>query len=88
MGWSGSDTHHALDDGDGFREGLNPSYDLPDGQISENRVQPCLQKYFCFSEMQTKLYDLPSRPTRGAVRDRHGRGAGCGGRGCADNERR
>ena len=26
-------------------------------------------------------------PHRGAVRDRHGREAGCGGRGCADNER-
>jgi hypothetical protein len=47
-----SDTHH-VDDSDGFREGLNPSYDLPDGlfdlpdgQISELAVQPHLQKYF------------------------------------------
>jgi hypothetical protein len=24
-----------------------------------------LQKYFCFSEMQIRLYDLPSRPTEG-----------------------
>ena len=86
-GWSESDTHHALDDGDGFRVGLNPSYDLPDGlidlpdgQISENRVQPPLQKYFCFSETQIKLYVRRPVPQRGAARDRHGRGAGCGGR--------
>jgi len=29
-----------------------------------------------------------SRPNRGPIRDRHVRGAGCGGRGSADNERR
>jgi hypothetical protein len=51
-------------------------------------VQPPLQKYFCFSETKIKLYDSPSRLSGGAVRDRHGREAGCGGRGCADNERR
>jgi hypothetical protein len=28
-------------------------------------VQPSLQKYFCFSERQIRLYDLPSRPTEG-----------------------
>ena len=27
-------------------------------------------------------------PSKGAARDRHGRGAGCGGRGCAFDERR
>jgi hypothetical protein len=51
-------------------------------------VQPLPQKYFCFSEIKIKLYDSPSRLSGGAVRDRHGREAGCGGRGCADNERR
>ena len=51
-------------------------------------VQPPLEKYFCFSEIKIKLYDSPSRLSGGAVRDRHGREAGCGGRGCADNERR
>ena len=30
-------------------------------------VQPPLQKYFCFSEMQIKLYDSPSRPTEGRL---------------------
>ena len=36
VGWvERSDTHHGLNDGDGFREALNPSYDpLPDGQIT------------------------------------------------------
>jgi hypothetical protein len=43
-------------------------------------VKPILQKYFCFSEIKIGLYDLPSRPERGAFRDRHERGAGCGGR--------
>jgi hypothetical protein len=58
---SGSDSHHDVDEREGFREALNPSYGLPDGQISSPlqlwRVQPLLQKYFCFSEMQIRLYD-------------------------------
>jgi hypothetical protein len=28
-------------------------------------VQSHLQKYFCFSEIEIKLYDSPSRPTEG-----------------------
>src|SRR5258708_22910981 len=28
-------------------------------------VQPPSQKYFCFSEAQIRLHDLPSRPTEG-----------------------
>jgi hypothetical protein len=63
---SGSDTHHDVDDRDGFREALKPSYDLlpggqfdlPDGQISRPAgnlpVQPHWQKYFCFPEPQIK----------------------------------
>jgi hypothetical protein len=63
---------------------LHPSYELltlPDGQISSPlqlwRVQLLLQKYFCFSEMQIRLYDWPSRPERGALRNviNVGRGA-------------
>jgi hypothetical protein len=46
---------------------------LPDGQItsrfSKPLVQPLLQKYFCFSEMKIRLYDAPSRPERGALRN-------------------
>jgi hypothetical protein len=49
----------------------NRSTDLPDGQISGRAsgvpVQPRSQKYFCFSELQIKLYDSPSHPTEGRV---------------------
>src|SRR2546423_7804806 len=44
-------------------------------------VQSCLQKYFCSRLTQIKSISPPSRPTQGAYRDRHGRGAGCDGRG-------
>jgi len=67
---------------DGFRKGS--THPTARRANQQKPVQPPLQKYFCFSETKIRLYDLPSRPTRGAVRDRHGRGAGCGGRGCAD----
>jgi hypothetical protein len=46
---------------------------LPDGQIScaayRPRVQPLLQKYFCFSEIKIKLYDSHPVPLRGALRN-------------------
>jgi hypothetical protein len=54
----GSDTHHVLNDGDGFREGLNPSYasaDLPDGQITDSCPAP-LRKIFRFSANPNQLY--------------------------------
>src|SRR6266478_2623240 len=58
---------------------------LPDGQITSCfpkwLVQPLLQKYFPSRLTQIRCISKPSRPTRGAYRDRHGRGAGCGGRG-------
>jgi hypothetical protein len=44
-------------------------------------VQSCLQKYFCSRLTQIKSISPPSRPKQGAYRDRHGRGAGCDGRG-------
>src|ERR1700756_3787320 len=37
---------------------------------------------------KSPAYSPPSRPKRGAYRDRHGRGAGCGGRGGAIDEQR
>ena len=37
---------------------------------------------------KSPVYFRPSCPTQGAARDRHGRGAGCDGRGCAADERR
>ena len=45
-----------------------------------------LQKY-CLTAVRARHIVIGSRPERGASCDRHGRGAGCGGRGCADNER-
>jgi hypothetical protein len=41
--------------------------DLPDGQISHWAVQPCLQKYFCFSEIQIRLYDSHPVPLEGRI---------------------
>src|SRR5947209_1851123 len=43
-------------------------------------VQPLLQKYFPsrLTQITSRSFTVPSH--RGAVRDRHGRGAGCGGR--------
>jgi hypothetical protein len=33
-------------------------------------VQPSLEKYFRFAELQSPLYSPPSRPTKGAYHDR------------------
>jgi hypothetical protein len=47
-----------------------------------------LTKIFPFSaDPNHRLIPLHLVPTRGAARDRHERGTGCGGRGSADNER-
>jgi hypothetical protein len=43
-------------------------------------VQPYSRKYFRSCPSQISSLIPPSRPTQGAVRDRHGRGAGCDGR--------
>ena len=64
------------------------SADLPGGLSGDIRVQPRLQKDFGFSEPQIRAICFAVPSHRGATRDRHGRGAGCGGRGCADDERR
>jgi hypothetical protein len=47
------------------------------------RVNPHPQKYFCFSETKIELYDLPSRPGRGASAIVTNVGTGSGGRGRA-----
>ena len=54
---------------------------------SLNPVQPPRQKYFCFSEVANQVY-IRSRPvpTEGRFAIVTECGAGCGGRGCADNE--
>ena len=58
---------------------------LPDGQISSCfvrlPVQSPLQKYFVSRLTQIRCISKSSSPDRGVFRDRHERGAGCGGRG-------
>src|SRR6266581_3450392 len=44
-------------------------------------VQCLLQKYIRFHRPQITSRTFRIPPTQGAYRDRHGRGAGCGGRG-------
>jgi hypothetical protein len=44
-------------------------------------VQPVAQKYPAFRSARNTFMSPPFRPDRGAFRDRHERGAGCGGRG-------
>jgi hypothetical protein len=76
VGWvERSDTHHVLDDGDGLREVLNPSYNLlPDGLFGcptgkSPKVCPVLgAKIFRFPRRANHLYKLaPSRPTEGRL---------------------
>jgi hypothetical protein len=55
--------------------------DLPDGQIGELAVQSYFQKYFPSPLTQISSLIRAVLPHTGAYRDRHGRGAGCGGRG-------
>ena len=50
--------------------------------IQSDASSPVLSaKYFCSRLTQIKSISPPSRPKQGAYRDRHGRGAGCDGRG-------
>src|ERR1700687_2441007 len=61
----------------------------PVGQISgagDLPVQPHFQKYFRSRLTQIKSISSAVSSPRGAYRDRHGRGAGCGGRGSAGRE--
>src|SRR6202163_1229552 len=53
------------------------SGDLPVGLFLDRRVKLFFgfsEKYFCFHSPQIKSTTLASHPTRGAYRDRHGRG--------------
>src|ERR1700722_19236233 len=68
------------------------SKERPTRQITEladrGGVQPLLQKYFRSLLKQITCLSHAVSSHRGAVRDRHGRGAGCGGRGMSKDERR
>jgi hypothetical protein len=54
---------------------LFPSSDLPDGPFCQFAVQPFPQKYFASRFGRNSFLIPPSRPHKGAYRDRHGRGA-------------
>ena len=70
----------------------DPMVDLPDGQIRRTsywrRVHSCSKNISLRDLVDTALLIPPSRLERGAFRDRHERGAGCGGREVALDERR
>ena len=66
--------------------GLNPRTDLPDRLFFQTAVQPLLKIYSGFPKTQITSISVPFRPTRGAYRDRHGRGAECGGRGSVGHD--
>jgi hypothetical protein len=54
---------------------------LPDGLIFRNRVKPCWEKYFAFSEMQiTYMVRAVPRSPGGRIAIVTKRGAGCDGR--------
>ena len=57
------------------------SADLPDGLSGHFRVQCYQRKYFASPFGRNRSINSAVPPHRGAYRDRHGRGAGCGGRG-------
>jgi hypothetical protein len=69
VGWvERSDTHHVPADGDGFREGLNPSYDLlPDGQITDLLSSPSRKNILVFTRPKSTLELPPSRPPEGRL---------------------
>jgi hypothetical protein len=61
-----------------------PAGDLPVGRRSDFPVESYFgfsEKYFCshLPQIRSRTFRIP--PHRGAYRDRHGRGEGCGGRG-------
>jgi hypothetical protein len=62
--------------------------ELPDGQISRlisaTAVQPSREKYSAGPVGQINSRSRAVSSHRGAARDRHGRGTGCGGRGGAE----
>jgi hypothetical protein len=60
--------------------------DLPDRLFRHFGVQSQLQKYIPSRLPQIKFRTRAVSSHRGAARDRHGRGAGCDGRGCAADE--
>jgi hypothetical protein len=71
----------------GRASAIYPSYGTNFARRANQRrlvLLPCpalIEKIFLFFRNQIRCTSSPSRPTEGRSRDRHGRGAGCGGRG-------
>jgi hypothetical protein len=61
------DTHHVPTTAMGFAKELNPSYDLPDGQITEFLSSPLCKKILLRRNPKSLLYPPPSRPTEGRL---------------------
>jgi hypothetical protein len=68
-------------------DGHGPSFANCLSGKSKKPAQPYLKKYSDFQKTQISLSHSPSRPNRGAARDRHERGAGCGGRSSVGTQR-
>ena len=66
--------------------GVRLQGDLPVRQISGACPAPFAKIFLFSSDPNHRLIRCVSRSPGGALRGRHGRGAGCGGRGCADDE--
>src|SRR6266550_5641307 len=76
--------------GEGWAEGCLRKFECPTGKsllIFRSRVKPVLQKYFCFLPTQISSLIRVSGLDKRGVAQRHQRGAGCGGRGSARDER-
>src|SRR5674476_1195511 len=82
-----------------MRRTLNPCCDpLPDGLLDcptgkslrdfQNPLSSPASKNILIFRNRKSVYTSPVLLRQRGARDRHGRGAGCGGRGGADNERR
>jgi hypothetical protein len=74
--------HSASRDDNGSKNPPRVNFNLPSDFKMIWVVQSLSQKYFAFAVGQISATSSPRPfPARGAYRDRHGRGMGCGGRG-------
>jgi hypothetical protein len=79
------DTHHGPNDGDGFREALNPSIGYPTGKSLRlcncGVSSPFLKNISVFPKYKSGYMSSHPVPLRGALRNVTNAGRGCGGRG-------
>jgi hypothetical protein len=62
MAGAESDTHHVPNDGDGFREALNPSIDCLTGETLNFLSSPVCKNISVPAQPKSLLYPSPSRP--------------------------